>query len=559
MPHASVRARTGHGSRISMIWLIPLVAIAVAGWLAWRTISQKGPVITITFLSAEGLEAGKAHVRHKDVDLGLVTSIVLSPDLSHVIVTVQMNKEATPVLTDKAMFWVVRPRLFAGSVSGISTLVSGSYIEMQPSTEAGEARRAFTGREEPPILEPNSPGRVFVLEADRLGSLSLGAPVFYRDLTVGKVLGWDLKDQARRAVIRIFIDAPYDQYVTDRSRFWDASGVSVKLGADGVQLQLESLRAVLLGGVAFETPDEARGDPPSASERAFVLFPSHDAALSAGYTRRYSLRTYFNDSVRGLAIGAPVELHGIRLGQVTGIDVTFDPATLAVRVPVTFEIEPDRLNRQGAAAATDQIRMMRALVAKGLRAKLGSANLITGQLLVDLDFVKDAEPAELTMDGTVPVIPAVDGDIGAITASVNAILRKVNQLPFAEIAANLNETLRGTNNIVNGAELKQALTALSGTLVTVQDLVQQVDTDIGPVMKKLPASVAALNEALARVGRLSNSVEAGYGDNSKFRRDLDRLMEQLNDTARSLRVLTDTLSRNPEALIRGRTGTEPRP
>ena len=202
---------------------------------------------------------------------------------------------------------------------------------------------------------------------------------------------------------------------------------------------------------------------------------------------------------------------------------------------------------------------MRALVAKGRRAKLASANLITGQMLVDLDFVKDAEPAELTMDGTIGVIPTVDGDFGAITASVSAILRKVNQLPFAEIAANLNETLRGANNIANGAELKQALTALSATLVSVQDLVQQVDTDIGPVMKKLPASVAALNEALARVGRLSTSVESGYGDNSKFRRDLDRLMEQLNDTARSLRVLTDTLSRNPEALIRGRTGTEPRP
>ena len=542
-----------------MIWLIPLVAIAVAGWLAWRTISQKGPVITITFQSAEGLEAGKAHVRHKDVDLGLVTTIVLSPDLSHVIVTVQMNKEATPVLTDKAMFWVVRPRLFAGTVSGISTLVSGSYIEMQPSTEPGEARRAFTGREEPPILEPNSPGRVFTLEADRLGSLSLGAPIFYRDLTVGKVLGWDLKDQARRAVIRIFVDAPYDQYVTDRSRFWDASGVSVKLGADGVQLQLESLRAVLLGGVAFETPEDARNDKPSAADQAFRLFPSHDAALSAGYTRRYSLRAYFDGSVRGLAVGAPVEIHGIRLGQVTAIDITFDPATLAIRVPVTFEIEPDRLNRQGAAAAADPIRAMRALVAKGLRAKLASANLITGQMLVDLDFVKDAEPAELTMDGTIGVIPTVDGDFGAITASVSAILRKVNQLPFAEIAANLNETLRGANNIANGAELKQALTALSATLVSVQDLVQQVDTDIGPVMKKLPASVAALNEALARVGRLSTSVESGYGDNSKFRRDLDRLMEQLNDTARSLRVLTDTLSRNPEALIRGRTGTEPRP
>jgi paraquat-inducible protein B len=273
-----MRAKTERSGRISMIWIIPIIAIAVAGWLAWRTISQNGPVITITFQAAEGLEAGKSHVRHKDVDMGLVQSIVLSPDLSHVIVTVQMSREAEPVLTDKATFWVVRPRLFAGSVSGLSTLVSGSYIELLPSTEPGERRREFTGREEPPVLEPNTPGTSFLLEADRLGSISLGAPIFYRDLTVGTVQGWDLKDMARHVTIHAFIRAPYDKYVTDRSRFWDASGVSLKLGADGIQLQLESLRAVLLGGVAFETPDEARNDPPSAAGRGFTLYASHDAA-----------------------------------------------------------------------------------------------------------------------------------------------------------------------------------------------------------------------------------------------------------------------------------------
>jgi len=561
MPQAHVRARTGKGGRISAIWIIPLIAIAVAGWLAWRTISQKGPVITITFQSAEGLEAGKSHVRHKDVDLGLVQSVALSPDLSRVIVTIQMNREADPMLTDKAMFWVVRPRLFAGSVSGLSTLVSGSYIELLPASEGGKPERNFTGREEPPVLEPNTPGRTFLLDADRLGSISLGAPVFYRDLTVGTVLGWDLKDMARRVTIHVFVRAPFDQYVTDRSRFWDASGVSVKLGAEGIQLQLESLRAVLLGGVAFETPDEATGDPPSAANRDFRLYRSHDAALSAGYTRRFSLKSYFDGSVRGLAIGAPVEIHGIRIGQVTGIDLTFNPQTGDVRVPVTYEIEPDRLNREGRAASTDPIATMRALVARGLRAKLDSANIVTGQLVVGLEFKSDADPAEMGVEGGVPVIPAVASDFASITNSVTAILRKVNQMPFEQIGRNLNETLRGASDFANGKELKQALESLASALVSVQHLVQEADKDLGPVLRKLPAVLTTFQDAIARVGRLSGSLDAGYGDGSKFRRDLDRLLEQVNDAARSVRVLTDLLARHPEALIRGRAGagTEPKP
>lgn len=559
LPQASVRARTERSSRFSLIWLIPVIAVAVAGWLAYRTISQKGPVISITFQSAEGLEAGKSRVRFKDVDLGLVQSITLSPDLKRVVVTAQMNREAERLLTDKTLFWVVRPRLFAGTVSGLSTLVSGSFISLQPSTEEANARRDFTGREEPPVLEPDSQGTTFHLEADKLGSISLGAPIFYRDMTVGTVLGWDLKDMARHVTIHAFVRAPFDKYVTNRSRFWDASGVSVKLGAEGIQLQLESLRAVLLGGIAFETPDEAQNLVPAQPNMDFRLFASRDAAITAGYTRRVALKAYFTGNVSGLAVGAPVEVQGIRIGRVTSIDLTFNPQTGDVRVPVMFEIEADRLNRQGREAAADLATMARMLVAKGLRAQLASANLITGQLVLALEFKANADPAEVTLEDGVPVIPTVDGGLASITASLDTILRKVNRLPFDDIGRNLNETLRGASEVANGAELKKALESLAGALASVQRLADEAEKDIGPALKRLPAVLASFQEAVVRVGRLANSVDAGYGDNSKFRRDLDRLVEQVNDTARSVRVLTDLLARHPEALIRGRTGSETKP
>ena len=251
-PTASVRSRADKRRRLSLIWAIPLVTALIAAWLVWDTYSKRGPLITITFDTAEGLQADQSHVKHKDVDMGVVQSAVLTPDLQHVLVTVRMNKAAEPLLTDRTQFWVVKPRFFAGNISGLSTLFSGSYIELLPAAEGGKEERHFTGLENPPVLQSNVPGRTFVLKANRIGSINLGSPIFYRDLPVGEVLGWDLGDMAATVTVHAFVRKPFDQYVHDDSRFWNASGVSVKLGADGVQLQLESLRALLLGGIAFE-------------------------------------------------------------------------------------------------------------------------------------------------------------------------------------------------------------------------------------------------------------------------------------------------------------------
>jgi paraquat-inducible protein B len=557
-PTATVRARIDKRRRISLIWAIPLVTILIGAWLAWNTLSKRGPTITITFETAEGLQAGQSHVRHKDVDMGLVTAIVLSDDLTHVVLTVQMNREAEPLLTEGAKLWVVKPRLFAGNLSGISTLLSGSYIELMPAaTQGGRRIDHFIGLENPPVLQSNVPGNTFLLKADRLGSISLGSPVFYRDLNVGEVLGWDFADMADSVTIHAFIRAPFDKYVHDESHFWNASGVSVKLGANGVQLELESLRALLLGGIAFDTPLIARKSEVSAANQEFTLYASRDAAENAGFSRHVQGLAYFTGSVSGLAPGSPVQMQGLRIGQVTSVGLEYDPKSDTVRAPVYFEVEPERIADVHIAESRGPLANVRMLVARGLRAQLETTNLLTGQMAVAFAFVPDAPPAQVTLQGEIIVIPTAPGGLAGMTQTASDLLAKINRMPFDQIGQNLNKTLEGASEIANGRELKETLQSLQTTMNAVRDVAARLDAGAGPALKRLPEIAASLQETLTRASKMVGSLDTGYGDQSRFRRDLDQLLPTLNDTARSLRILADLLTRHPEALIRGRTGASP--
>ena len=550
---AVVRAKVDTRRRPSPIWLIPIVSVLIGGWPVWDTLSKRGPLITITFQAAEGLQAGQSRVKHRDVEVGLVEGIALSADLSQVTLSVRMTREAEPLLAEGARFWVVKPRLFAGSLSGLGTLLSGSYIGIAPSGSHGPRQTHFTGLDDPPLLRADVPGRTFMLRADRLGSISLGSPIFYRDLPVGEVLGWDLGEMAENATIHAFIRAPFDRYVRDGSRFWNASGVSVKLGADGVQLQLESLRALLMGGVAFDSPADARTAEVSAPGHVFPLHPSQEAANNAAYQRRVRFVSYFPGSVGGLGAGSPVTFQGLRVGNVTGLDLEYDAASDALRVPVRFEVEPERIAEVSLAEGRGPFENTRLLVERGLRAKLESANLLTGQMQVALEMVAHAEPAELRAEGDVVVIPTVPGQFAGITETVNQLLAKLAKLPFEQIGQSVNDALKGVDGLVNGPELTQSLVSLRTALASVEDLAKQLDQGLAPAVRQLPGIASGLQGTVTQTNRLLMSADRGYGDNSRFSRDVDRLMQQLNDAARSLRILTDLLTRHPEALVRGRT------
>jgi paraquat-inducible protein B len=550
----AARAATKRSRRIPIIWIIPILAIAIGAWLAWDTYSKRGPTLTISFQTAEGLKPGQSQLKFKEMVLGTVASMELTPDHSRVIVTVATTRQAEPLLTDKTVFWVVKPRLFAGSVSGLDTLLSGAYIGMMPPDGPAAPQRDFVGSEDPPVLAASIPGKTFLVKADRIGSISLGSPVFFRDLTVGEVLGWDVGELARNVTIRVFVRAPYDQYVDDDTRFWDASGVSLNLAGNGVQLKVESLRAILLGGITFETPLGEGHDVPSSPGQVFPLFPDRATAEAASYTRKVPVISFFNGSIGGLAAGSPVTMHGLVVGHVIHVRLTYDPAKDAIVAPVRYEIEPERFLGVGAAPLFGTVDKSAAvLLQRGLRASLQTSNFITGQQSVVLEFDRDAPAAELTKQGDDFVLPTVEGGgLASLQSSVTALLNSVSQIPFKQIGDDLKGILGSTNQLMSGPQLKQALTDLSGTLATAESVVKKVDNGVGPAMKQLPEMTAQLQKSLTAANTLMLSLDSGYGDNTKFNRDLERLLLQLTDAVRSIHALTDLLGRHPEALIKGR-------
>jgi paraquat-inducible protein B len=547
------QATTRRSRRFSIIWIVPLAAVAIGAWLAWDTLSKEGPTIKISFDGGEGLQAGQSQLKYKDIVFGTVKSLALSPDQTHVVVTVATTREAGPLLTEGTAFWVVKPRLFAGNISGIETLLSGSYIGMLPAATAGKSHREFVGREDPPVLGAHVAGRTFFLKSKRIGAVSVGSPIFFRDLAVGEVLGWDIADMAEYVTIHAFVRAPYDSYVHDQTRFWNASGVSIKLGGTGIDVQMESLKALLLGGVAFETPVAEIHTAETSEDHVFPLFADRETANAASYTRKIPAISYFSGSVSGLAPGAAVTVHGLKVGEVTDVRLTYDAAKDAVLAPVRYEIEPERVVGVGKRVFKTDAESVQALLKQGLRASLQSANLITGQQNVALDFVTDAPAAEVSMDGQDFVVPAGEGGgFAGLTASATELLNKVNQMPFDQIGKNLDGILKSVSDLAQGPQMKKALTELAGMMASAQNMVQNLNSGLSPAAKQLPEVTAGLQKTLANANKLVLSLDSGYGDNTKFNRDMDRLLAQANDALRSIRALSDLLARHPEALIKGR-------
>jgi paraquat-inducible protein B len=555
---AAPTATRRQARRIPIVWIVPLITALIGGWLAWDTFSKRGPTITIAFESAEGLQAGQSQLKFKDVVMGTVKSIAVAPDFSKVIVTVETTREAERLLSDKTIFWVVKPQLFAGRISGLDTLLSGSYIGMLPSTAKGKFQRDFIGSPNPPVLPVMAPGTVFKLQTRRVGSISLGSPIFYRDIEVGTVLGWDLGHMARDVTIHAFVRAPFDTYVHEDSLFWNASGLSVKLGANGIQLQMESAKALLLGGIAFESKPGTAA-PVAATNYSFPLYANHDAAKTAGFGRRLHLLSYFEHSVSGLEVGADVTLHGLKIGEVTDVGLVYDPKIDRILVPVHYQVEGERI---AGVAASERARnaplgsVAAEMVKRGFRATLQSSNLITGQKVVAIEYVPDAPPAEVGREGDDFVIPSTEtGGFDAITRSATELLSKINRIDFQGIGKSLAATLKGVDDTINGPQMKKTLASLEATITDLQDVARKLDAGASPALARLPDMANKLDETLGHANRLVASMNSAYGGDSRFSREIDRLLPQLNEMTRSFRALADLLARHPEALIKGRTNT----
>lgn len=540
--------------RFSFVWIIPILAAAIAIYLGYRTIMEQGPLITITFQSGEGLAAGQTQIKYKAVALGTVESIDLAPDNSHVIVRVRMNSLGTRFLTDHARFWVVRPRLSVTNLSGLDTLVSGAFIGVDPGSPGGRYDTHFKGLEEPPGVRSDVPGSTYVLRAPSVGSLSTGSPVFYRDVIVGEVLGYDLGDGIGPVTINIFVRAPYNKLVKPESHFWDSSGITLGLQNGGFHVEFQSVEALLAGGVTFDLPAGAIHDNPSPDNATFQLFPSRQDAESAGYSHKIPIVAYFESSVAGIDRGTPVTIFGMQVGEVTGRQLMIDPAKGTSQVRITAELQPERVfNSDDFPRTLDPGVVLQNMVNNGLRVSLASSNFITGSKEMALVIEPHAKPEQITQEDGAYVLPSMEGG-GDLMASASAILAKVEAIPFGEIGDNLNKLLETSNQTLGSDQVKKAIASLSTTLESVQQLVENTNTNLQPALKKLPEMTANLDRTLKSANQAVGQLSRSYGGNSDFQRSLDQLMTQADGALRSVKELADFLNRHPEALILGRSG-----
>ena len=495
---------------LSPVWIVPIAAALVGAWVAAAKILSEGPTITITFGTAEGLEAGKTKVHYNGVEIGTVRTIRLSDDHQRVVVTVDMEPKTEDFFVDDTHFWVVRPRISGANISGLGTLISGAYIGMEIGTSRTHRRR-FDALDAPPVVAGNVPGRTFVLKTDDLGSLDYGTPMYFRRFQVGEITAYQLDADGRSITVKAFVKAPYDRYVTPETRFWHASGIDVSLSAAGLDVQTQSAMSILVGGVAFDNPLTPTAAKPADADTTFTLFSdrAHAFRPARGEPQIYAIM--LRQSVRGLEHGAPVEFRGIPIGEVADMRSMYDPKTSDFGVLVTLDVYPEMLgvptvdlSTPGGLAAHRQ--RIDGLVAHGLRAQMRSGSLLTGSLYVALDFFPDAPPASLDWTRTPVELPTQPGDIEAVEATLMKIVKKLDKLPIDKI----------------GDDVTKALVQLDQTLASGRRTLDTADSAIAP--------------------------------DSALRADLSNTLQEVARAARAVRLLGDYLERHPESLVRGKSG-----
>jgi len=530
--------------RLSTIWLIPLLALVIGGWLAWKSYSERGPEIQIAFKSATGLQAERTKVKFMDVEVGQVTSISVSPDLTHALVKARLLADSERYLTEKTRFWVARPRISATEVTGLETLFSGAYIAIDPVL-GGESTREFSGLDTPPLVTTSEPGKHFVLHATTLGSLNVGSPVFYRSIQVGQVVGYDLAKDGQSVGIQVFVSAPYERLVLTNTRFWNASGIDVKLTPDGIQVDTESLLSVIIGGVAFDNIRSLEEEGGQARDNEnFPLYANPAQASEITYSRKVNYLLYFDGSVHGLEIGAPVMVRGIRIGKVLDIRLNFDVDKRNIQIPVLIELEPERIDEVQDLQELEEGDMMAELVANGLRGQLKSVSLLTGKLYVDLDFHPEAAPARLGQQGDLTVLPTVRAPLDALTNKITTLMGKLEILPIEEMGNDLRDAIKGAKVFLNSEVLGKALHDLDAALKQFQIAAQVVDE------QTLPKLGAAVDQVRATFKGVQGVVAPDTG----LYNDLKRALTEVSSAARSIRDMADYLERHPDALIRGKGG-----
>jgi len=511
---ATEAAVVNSGSRISAVWAIPILAVVLGAWVVVHNLMTEGPEITISFTTAEGLEAGKTTVKHRNVNVGVVETVKLSEDFKHIVATVKLDRQAEPMLREDTRFWVVTARVGAGNISGLETLLSGAYIQLAPGTGA-EGRRSFEALEEPPLTPIDADGLRLKLTSDRASSVSNGDPVLYNGFKVGRVESMKFDPQRRLVHYVIFIDAPYHDLVNSAVRFWDVSGVSLSAGADGFKVETSALESILLGGIAFGVPEGVSAGDPVEHNTEFKLYRSYEAILQNPFRYGAYYVVVFSQSVKGLLPGAPVEFRGIQIGRVErlmlkeslGVALEEHQEGEGLSIPVLLYIEPARMELPDRASSLDTLQQSITIgVGNGMRASMDTGNLLTGAKYVNIDYYPDAEPAELGTFLEWTTIPVIDTGLGHIQQQISSILAMVNRLPLEQTVADANSaiesldaTLDSLNSLLQEDSTRAVPTELNRTLEELRGTLQGFSPG--------SAGFSSLNSSLLRLNRILGNLD----------------------------------------------------
>lgn len=543
-PATSRIERASHlSSRVSFAWLLPATAIIFAAWVIWQAYIERGPLVEIRFEKAGGVIAGETRVRRNDVDVGTVEAVRLAEDLNSVEVSVRMDPQVTPYLDDNTRFWIVNARINTTEISGLATLLSGSYIEVDWDDIPGERQSEYVGLTQPPLTTRGSPGLRLTLNADEAGYIYVGSPVFLRQIEVGRVERRRLSKDAMQVLFDIFIEAPYHQNVYPDTRFFGVSGVEGSIGSDGANVRIESMSALFTGGIAFETaPPIITADAIKENGTNFKLFDSRSAARESLFDgeddAQFRLIARFEGSVKGLRDGALIEYNGLNVGRVASVSVELPEKTGAPSIAtVVLQFQPRRL---GLANVTQDEWYERVvgLVEGGLRVQLATGNLLTGSLIVKLVSKTDALQGSVDFTSQpYPELPVVPSNVEAVTADVETLIKNLSQLPLESLVTAATELLQETRQLVASPDIARLPGQLSSSMNSIAD-----------ATKSLPGMVDSLTTA----SNNANNVLEGLSPDSEIYIELSAAARELRVAAKSIAAFAELLEENPNALLTGR-------
>ncbi|MEL6682073.1 MAG: MlaD family protein [Pseudomonadota bacterium] len=529
--------------RLSLVWLVPIAALAVSLWAAWQSYQDRGTLITITFDNAAGITAGETQIRYRDVTIGEVESVEFDDGLAVVLVRARVDATVAPFMDDDAQFWVVRPDVTVRGITGLETVLSGVYIEGNWDTDADVQQFTFTGLDQPVLTRAGQRGTRIVLRANDGGSVTTGAPVLHKGLQVGYLEEPELSFDGTQVVVTAFIESPYDRRITSSTRFWDTSGFSVSLGTGGVSLDVNSLASLIEGGIAFDTI--VSGGTTIRDGHLFDIFPDEETARDSLFNdpnaEVLEVAVLFEESVSGLTPGSEVRFQGIRIGEVTDLNaiVVGEGPEAQVRLQAVLSIEPSRLGMGAEATADDAMVLLSEFVARGLRARMVTGNILSGALLVELVQIDDALPAIMTgTGGQFPIIPTTTSEISDVAATAEGVLARINALPVEDLmngAIDLMDSIeRLANNEATVAAPASLLALLedSRALLTDDDL-QAVPGDLRKVIGDLDAIVARATET-DLVGDLDLALESA----ARAATNIEEATETLPEIAAQIEALT---------------------